>query len=206
MASEVKAYGFKIEKHHQKNDKKKYLKQLRILQKEYDTLTIFLQRKLSEVITADEYKTFSIIISSNATLFFEKKKLKEEIYAYYKKQHRRGIIIPLQKRIRKDKNTIEVYSPRTEYNTNYTQSSKKRQHNATRNSVTILSTPSCPYCKKAKRYLRAKGVAFKDYNINSSSEGKRLYRQYNGNGVPVVIINGTVIRGYSEQAMRSALQ
>ena len=207
LASEIKAYGLNVEKSHQKKENNKYLKQLRVLQKEYDTLALLLQKELVQTIAKDEYKTFSIMLSSDAQLFFQKKKLKEEVYAYYRKQHNRGAIIPLQQRIKKDKNIIEVYSPRPESHANYnTHHSKKRSQSATQNSVTILSTPTCPYCVKAKRYLRSKGIAFKDYNINSSSEGKRLYKQYNGNGVPVVIINGTVIRGYSEQAMRSALR
>lgn len=155
---------------------------------------------------ADDYETFSTIMSSDAELFFEKKKLKEEIYAYYQKQYQRNSIPPLQKRIRKDRKIVEVYSPRSESRTSYTQNSKKSSYNTTQNSITILSTPTCPYCKKAKQYLRSKGVTFKEYNINNSTEGKRLYRQYNGSGVPLVIINGTVIHGYSEAQMHAALK
>ena len=146
------------------------------------------------------------MISSDAALFFEKKKLKKQIYAYYQKKPKQGTILSLQKRIRKDKKIIEVYSPTPQSYSNYSNQSKKRQHQTTRNSVTVLSTPTCPYCKKAKRYLRSKGVAFRDHNINNSEEGKRLYRKHNGSGVPVVIINGKVIHGYSEAQMRAALR
>jgi len=146
------------------------------------------------------------MLSSDAALFFENRKLKEKIYTYYKKQHKQGTIVSLQQRIKKDSKIIEVYSPAPQSYSNYTNQPRRKQHSVTRNSVTVLSTPSCPYCKKAKRYLRSKGVAFRDYNINSSSEGKRLYRQYNGSGVPVVIINGKVIHGYSEAQMRAALR
>ena len=205
-STKVKAYGFKVEKSSHKEEKKHYLQQLRKLQKEHDTLVIFLQKKLSKTIVNDDYKLFSSMVSSDATLFFQKRKLKEQVYAYYHKKHREGTIPSLQKRIKKDKKIIEVYSPVTQSYSNYANHSKKRQQQATQKSIIVLSTPTCPYCKKAKRYLHSKGVAFRDYNINSSSEGKRLYQKYNGSGVPLVIINGKVIRGYSEAQMRAALR
>ena len=206
LATQTKEYGFKAEKNSNKEEKKKYLKQLRHLQKKYDTLALLLQKKLSKTIAEDNYVLFSNMVSSDAALFFEKKKLKENIYAYYKKQYKQGTIISLQQRINKDNKIIEVYSPAPQSYSNYSNQPRKRQHQATRNSVTVLSTPTCPYCKKAKRYLRSKGVAFRDYNINSSSEGKRLYRKHKGRGVPIVIINGKVIHGYSEAQMRAALR
>ena len=205
-SSTIKEYGFKVEKSGNKADKKQYLKQLRGLQKEYDTLATFLQNRLSKAIVTDDYALFSAMISSDAALFFEKKKLKDQSYAYYQKRHTKGTIPSLAQRINSDKKIVEVYSPAPQSYSNYSNQSRKKQHRATRNSVTVLSTPGCPYCKKAKRFLRAKGIAFKDYNINSSSEGKRLYRHYNGNGVPVVIINSKVIHGYSEAQMRAALR
>ncbi len=206
LATKTKAYGLKVEKSTKKETKKQYLKQLRKLQKKHDALAIFLQKKLSRAIREDNYKLFTTLVSSDADLFFEKKKLKEQLYAYYNKEHKRGAIPSLKQRIARDKGIIEVYSPAPQSYTNYAHQSNKSQRRSTRNSVVVLSTPSCPYCKKAKRYLRSKGVAFRDYNINSSSEGKRLYRQYNGSGVPVVIINGRVIHGFSEARMRAALK
>ena len=196
----------KVEKSSDRTKQKHYLQQLRKLQKQHDVLAILLQKKLANAIREDDYALFSTMISSNATLFFDKKKLKKEIYLYYVKHHKQGAIVSLQQRMNKDNKTIEVFSPAPQNYANDSNPPRKQQHHATRNSVTVLSTPSCPYCKKAKRYLRSKGVAFRDYNINSSSEGKRLYKQYNGNGVPVVIINGKVIRGYSEAQMRAALR
>jgi len=179
---------------------------LRTLQKKHDTLAILLQKKLMQTVDADDYETFSTMLSSDADLFFEKRKLKKEIYAYYQKRHQQGAILPLQERIKKDRKIVEVYSPRSEGHSSYTHNSKKRPYSTRQNSVTVLSTPTCPYCKKAKRYLRSKGIAFRDYNINDSAEGKRLYRQFKGSGVPLVIINGTVIHGYSEAQMRSVLR
>ena len=179
---------------------------LRTLQKKHDTLATVLQKKIKETMGADDYETFTTMLNSDADLFFEKRTLKEEIYAYYEKRHQHGAILPLQERIKKDRKIVEVYSPGSEGHSSYTPSSKKRPISTRQNSVTVLSTPTCPYCKKAKRYLRSKGIAFKDYNINHSAEGKRLYRQYNGNGVPLVIINGTAIHGYSEAQMRAALR
>ncbi len=35
----------------------------------------------------------------------------------------------------------------------------------TAKSVTVYSTPTCPYCVRAKEYLTRKGVVYKDLNV-----------------------------------------
>jgi glutaredoxin 3 len=34
--------------------------------------------------------------------------------------------------------------------------------------VTIYTTPTCPYCKKAKKLLSAKGVTFKEIDVTAA--------------------------------------
>ena len=70
LAAQTKEYGFKAEKNSNKEEKKKYLKQLRRLQKKYDTLALLLQKKLSKTIVEDNYVLFSNMVSSDAALFF----------------------------------------------------------------------------------------------------------------------------------------
>ncbi len=189
-----------------KAQKKAYLNKLRKLQKSYDGLSVFLQKQLILSMKKDDYLLFLSMINTEANLFLRKPKSKEKIYRYYKTHKSKGISLYLNTCIAKDERTVVQYNTSTPNIQTYHDKSRHTQVKSSNNSVTILSTPSCSYCRKAKSFLRGNHVTFTDYNINTSSEGKRLYRKYNGNGVPIVIINGRVIKGYSESAMRSALR
>ena len=36
--------------------------------------------------------------------------------------------------------------------------------------IKIYTTPTCPYCKIAKEYMKGKGVDFKEYNVAQDHE------------------------------------
>lgn len=72
--------------------------------------------------------------------------------------------------------------------------------------VVIYTTSWCPYCRKAKEYLRAKGISFTEYDIEKDKEAAERKRQLDKRGgVPFAIINGQPISGFSEGAYESAL-
>jgi len=204
------SFGQKAELSTDKQQKGAYLKKLRKLQKSYDSLATLLQKQIMQTMKTDDYELFIAMINTEADLFFQKPKAKEAIYHYYNKHKNRERSRSLSKRIKKERQTVVRYNTDTTHFSSYSDKPKAKQtrtqrSKARQNEVTVLSTPSCPYCKKAKSFLSRNRVSFTEYNVNSSSEGKRLYRKYGGSGVPIVIINGRVIKGYSAQAMRSAL-
>jgi glutaredoxin len=86
-------------------------------------------------------------------------------------------------------------------------STKKRstQKRSGQKQVVVLGTPTCPYCKKARRFLRAQGIPFRDLNVNTSAEGQRLYKQYNGHGVPLILVGDTRISGFNPAAILQAV-
>ena len=69
-------------------------------------------------------------------------------------------------------------------------------------NVTIYSTPTCPYCVMAKNYFKQKNVNFNDYDV-SRNQGKaeEMIRLSGQSGVPVININGNIIRGFDRQAI-----
>ena len=71
--------------------------------------------------------------------------------------------------------------------------------------VIIYSTASCGYCVKAKDYFRSRGVPYVEYDINNNPEARAQFAAYGGRGVPLVVINGKVIKGYSPAAFDEAL-
>ncbi len=77
---------------------------------------------------------------------------------------------------------------------------------ATQAPVVMYSTSWCGYCRKARAVLDELGVSYVEKDIEKSAEAKREHAAIaNGRGVPVLDIDGTVVRGFSEKAIRRAV-
>jgi glutaredoxin-like YruB-family protein len=72
-------------------------------------------------------------------------------------------------------------------------------------TVELYVTSWCPYCRKAHDYLSSKGVAFQEFNIEKDSQAHDRFRSFGGGGVPLVVINGQTVRGYSPSAYDALL-
>lgn len=68
------------------------------------------------------------------------------------------------------------------------------------NEVVIYSASWCPVCKKAKKYFRKKCIAYTEYDIEKSAKGKRDYKKLGAKGVPVIIVRGQRLNGFSAAA------
>lgn len=65
--------------------------------------------------------------------------------------------------------------------------------------VKVYSTPTCPYCLRAKSYLEAKGIAFENVDVSSDQNGLQEMISISGQmGVPVVVIDGDPIVGFDQ--------
>lgn len=71
--------------------------------------------------------------------------------------------------------------------------------------VILYGTTWCGYCKKTREFLAENNIAYTEFDIENSDEGRRRYDAINGSGVPVVEVNSTVIRGYAPEAILAAL-
>lgn len=73
--------------------------------------------------------------------------------------------------------------------------------------VTVYSTPTCPWCHVAKDFLKHQHIAFEDVNVAADVERAREMIQKSGQmGVPVIDVDGQIIIGYDEQALKKALK
>jgi glutaredoxin len=73
--------------------------------------------------------------------------------------------------------------------------------------VVLYTTSWCPYCQKARDYLRSRGIDFIEYDVENDKEAAiRKKHLDNRGGVPFAIINGRPIRGFSASAYEKALQ
>jgi len=65
--------------------------------------------------------------------------------------------------------------------------------------VLVFTTPSCPWCTRAKQYLRQQNVKFREVDVSRDSAAARdLVRRTGQMGVPVVEIDGRPIVGFDK--------
>jgi glutaredoxin-like YruB-family protein len=68
--------------------------------------------------------------------------------------------------------------------------------------VKIYSTPTCGYCTRAKSYLSSKAIAFQDIDVSKDQDARQEMVKISGQmGVPVIVVNGTVIRGFDQEQL-----
>jgi glutaredoxin 3 len=73
-------------------------------------------------------------------------------------------------------------------------------------TVKIYSTPTCPYCIRAKQYLKDSNVAFQDFDVSSDkSMADEMIKKSGQMGVPVLDIDGQIIVGFDKDRIKNAL-
>lgn len=66
-------------------------------------------------------------------------------------------------------------------------------------SVTVYSTPTCPWCDRARDYLRSRNVPFRDVDVSADMNAAREMVQVSGQqGVPVIATDQEVIVGFDQ--------
>lgn len=74
-------------------------------------------------------------------------------------------------------------------------------------SVIVYSTPTCPYCAMAKRFLKDNNVPFLDVDVSADPKAAQEMIEKSGQmAVPVIDIDGTIIVGFDKEAIRKALK
>ncbi len=72
--------------------------------------------------------------------------------------------------------------------------------------VKVYSTPTCPYCIKLKNFLKENNVDFENVDVSSDQEKTQEMIDKSGQlGVPVIDIEGEILTGFEEDAIKKAL-
>jgi len=73
--------------------------------------------------------------------------------------------------------------------------------------VVVYSTPTCPYCKRAKDYLSRKGIPYTDINVAEDREkAKEMIKKSGQMGVPVIIVgDNEVVVGFNQSLLDKLL-
>lgn len=76
----------------------------------------------------------------------------------------------------------------------------------TQHTVTVFSTPTCPYCHMVKDYLRQKNVAFKDVDVaHDQSAAMSMVEKSGQMGVPQLWIDDAVVVGFNRPEINRLL-
>ncbi|MFH1664729.1 MAG: glutaredoxin family protein [Candidatus Omnitrophota bacterium] len=73
-------------------------------------------------------------------------------------------------------------------------------------NVKVYSTPTCPFCIRAKQFLKDNNVEFENIDVSASPEKSREMTEKSGQmGVPVLDIGGEIIVGFDKEKIAQAL-
>ena len=76
---------------------------------------------------------------------------------------------------------------------------------ASGSGLTMFTAVWCGPCKRAKAYLAAKGVGYRDVDIEASDANREEFRSFGGGGVPLIIAGDKRMRGFSPAALDSLI-
>ncbi len=72
--------------------------------------------------------------------------------------------------------------------------------------VKIYTTPTCPYCKMAKKFLDDNGIKYQEFNVaEDKAARKEMKDKCNSLGVPTICIDNEVLVGFDEGQLKEKL-
>jgi glutaredoxin 3 len=72
--------------------------------------------------------------------------------------------------------------------------------------VKLYTTPTCPYCKMAKKFLDDNGVKYQEFNIAENKAAREeMKNKCNSLAVPTICFDNEVLVGFDESELRKRL-
>ena len=73
-------------------------------------------------------------------------------------------------------------------------------------NVKIYSTPTCPFCVRAKQFLKDSNILFEDIDVSSDqNKAQEMIAKSGQMGVPVLDIDGEIIVGFDKARIKEVL-
>lgn len=70
----------------------------------------------------------------------------------------------------------------------------------------LFTTPTCPYCKMAKKFLDEHGVKYREFNVVEDKEARdEMTQKCKSLGTPTICFDDEVIVGFNEGQLREKL-
>ncbi len=73
--------------------------------------------------------------------------------------------------------------------------------------VKIFTTPTCPFCNMTKQLFKEHNVKYQEVDVASNIKAREeMFKKSGQMGVPVIEIDGKIVIGYDEPALRKLLK
>lgn len=72
--------------------------------------------------------------------------------------------------------------------------------------VVIYTTEWCGYCRKAKAFMDAKGVRYREVDVETSQAGQQEFARLGGRGVPVILVGNQRMDGFDQARLEAMLE
>jgi glutaredoxin 3 len=73
--------------------------------------------------------------------------------------------------------------------------------------IKVYSTMTCPWCMRAKQYLKQKKIEFEDIDVGmNENAAQEMVKKSGQMGVPVLEINGKIIVGFNQEEIDKAIK
>jgi len=73
-------------------------------------------------------------------------------------------------------------------------------------NVKVYSTSTCPWCIRAKQFLKDNNIEFENIDVSSDhAKADEMVKKTGQMGVPVFDIEGTIIIGFDRDKIKQAL-
>jgi glutaredoxin 3 len=74
-------------------------------------------------------------------------------------------------------------------------------------NILVYKTATCPFCHKAMDFLKKHKIKFTSIDVGENPEaGAEMEKKSGQRGVPVIDIDGEIIVGFDEAALKKALK
>jgi len=74
-------------------------------------------------------------------------------------------------------------------------------------NVTIYTTPACPFCVQAKRFMQERDLSYTEHNVKEDLEKRHEMVEVSGQmGVPVIVVGEQVLIGFNPEKLGKALE
>lgn len=65
--------------------------------------------------------------------------------------------------------------------------------------VVLYSSASCSVCRRAKAFLRGRGIPFREMDIGTNRRARKELERLGGRGVPLLLVGDERLDGFSER-------
>lgn len=74
-------------------------------------------------------------------------------------------------------------------------------------NIKIYSTPTCPFCKRAKAFFKEHNIEYEDINVAENEKARDEMVEKSGQmSVPVIEVGNKIIVGFDEQELKKTLK